>query len=220
MKVIIVGGGRPLYFLAQTFLAKGHSVTIINRDGAECERLASRLDAVIVHGDGSERRILEESGARSADLLLAATPSDPDNLITCQLGKSRFAVPRVVALVNDPDNQKVFQELGVEAISTALTVASLIEQRAALDQVTDLIPAGEGRVAISEVVLNDPRPLEGRTIADADFPRDALIAVVIRDAGTIIPKGDTILERGDRVVLVALAAARDQALKALTGRSP
>lgn len=219
MKAILVGGGRPLYFLAQTFLAKGHVVTIINSEAEECARLAGRLAATVVHGDGSDLRFLEEAGARTADLVLAATPSDPDNLVACQLAKSRFAVPRVVALVNDPDNQDVFQALGVEAISTSLTIASLLEQRAALDQVTNLIPAGDGRVTISEVVLSDDVPLGGKAIGKADFPRDALIAVVIRGAETIIPKGDTSLAHGDRIVLVALAGARDRALKVLTGSS-
>jgi len=217
MKVILVGGGRPLYFLAQTFRSKGHAVTIINRDAAECARLARQIEATIVYGDGSDHRILEDAGARAADIVLAATPSDPDNLITCEFARSRFDVPRAVALVNDPDNQSIFQELGIDAISTSLTVASLIEQRAALDQITNLIPAAEGKVTISEVTLDDSFPLAGRPLAEIKLPRDALIAVVMRDGETIIPKGDTELHCGDRVLLVALSESRERALKVLTG---
>lgn len=217
MKVIIIGGGRSLYFLAQTFGRKGHTVTIINLDAAECARLAGQIDATIVHGDGSDQRILEEAGARAADVVLAATPSDPDNLIACHLARTRFTVPRAIALVNDPDNQSVFRDLGIDGISTALTVASLIEQRAALDQVTNLIPAGDGKVTISEVTLAESFPQAGRPIAEIEFPRDALIAVVIRDGETIIPRGDTELSVGDRVLLVTLSETHDQALKVLTG---
>ncbi|MCB9878209.1 MAG: NAD-binding protein [Planctomycetes bacterium] len=217
MKVIIIGGGRSLYFLAQTFRKKGHAVTIINRDAAECTKLAQQIDATIVHGDGSDQRILEEAGARAAAVVLAATPSDPDNLIACQLAKTRFTVPRAIALVNDPDNQSIFRQLGIDAISTALTVASLIEQRATLDQVTDLIPAGDGKVTISEVTLTESFSFAGRPVAEIEFPRDALIAVVIRNGETVIPRGDTELRVGDRVLLVTLSDSHERALNILTG---
>ena len=217
MRVILVGGGRPLYFLAQTFLAKGHDVTLVNRNAGECSRLAQQIKATVVHGDGSDPRILEEAGARGADIVLAATPSDPDNLITCRLAQARFEVPRAVALVNDPENQSVFRQLGIDAISVSSTVASLIEQLAVRDQVTDLIPAGGGRVMISEVVLDASSPLDGRRIGEIEFPRKALIAMVMRETETIIPRGDTELRRGDRVLVVTLAEERDEALRLLTG---
>ncbi len=218
MKVLVVGGGRDLYFLAQAFRSKGHSVTVIDRDKQECSRLARRLDALIIHGDGSDESILEEAGARSADIVLAATERDADNLITCQISRSRFAVPRAVALVNDPENQRVFMELGIDAISPSLTVASLIEQRAALDQVTNLILAGEGKVTISEVVLGKSFQGADIPIAELLLPRDALIAVVMRDGETIVPRGETRLAPGDRVLLVTLSESRDEALGILTGQ--
>ncbi len=217
MKIILIGGGRPIYFLAQAFLGKDHELTIVNSDPLECSHLAGRLKARIVLGDGSDQTILEEAGARMADLVLAATPSDPDNLIACQIAQSRFGVRRVVALVNDPDNKEIFEGMGIGAISTSLRVASLIEQQLTFDQVTNLIPAGDGKVMISEVTLAESFPMEGKRIAEIDFPRDALIAVVMREGETIIPRGDTILGRGDRVLLVALSGSREQALRLLTG---
>jgi trk system potassium uptake protein TrkA len=178
--------------------------------------LARRIEATIVLGDGSDHRILEEAGARSTDLVLAATPSDPDNLVICQVARARFEVPRAVALVNDPDNLGIFRDLGIDAISTSLTVASLIEQRLAFDQVTNLIPANEGKVMITEVTLAPSFPLAGRPIAGIELPRDCLIAVVMRDGETIIPRGSTELRCGDRVLLVTLSASRDEALRILT----
>lgn len=217
MKVIIVGGGRAVHFLAQTFARNGHAVTIINRDAAECVRMANRLSATIVRGDGTEHRLLEEAGARAADVVLAATASDADNLICCQLARARFAVPRAIALVNDPDNRVVFEELGIDAISTALTVASLIEQRATLDRVTNLIPASDGAVSIVELTLDATFAPRERSIATLGLPRDALIAVVTREAETIIPRGDTELRVGDRLLLVTLAKSHARALEILTG---
>lgn len=219
MKVILAGGGKALYFLGLTFLSKRHSVTVISRSAAECTRLARQLEATIVHGDASDPRILEEAGAREADVVLSATPSDPDNLIISQMARLRFQVPRAVALVNDPDNQRIFQDLGIDAISTSLTVASLIEQRAMLDQVTNLIPAGEGKVQISEISLNEESPVVGRQLAEIGLPKDSLVAVVIRDGQTLIPRGTTDLRAGDRVLVVTLSEAHGPALKILTGRS-
>jgi trk system potassium uptake protein TrkA len=219
MNVILVGGGKALYFLGLTFLSKRHSVTVVTRNVADCTRLARQIDATIVHGDASDPKILEEAGAREADVVLAATPSDPDNLVICQMARIRFHVPRAVALVNDPDNQSIFQALGVDAISTSLTVASLIEQRAALDQVTNLIPAGEGKVQISEIALNETSPVVGCRLAEIELPRDSLIAVVIRDGETLIPRGTTDLRAGDHVLVVTLSEAHGPALKVLTGQS-
>lgn len=217
MKVILAGGGRTLFFLAQTFVGKGHAVTIIDRDGSECARLARDLEATVVRGDASDPRVLEDAGARSANVVLAATPSDADNLVIGQLAKARFGVPRAVALVNDPENRRIFKELGIDAISTSLTVASLIEQSAAFDEITDLIPAGGGKVTISEVAITDASPVAGRRLAEIEFPKAALIAVVFRDHETLIPRGDTPLQAGDRLLLVALPEAGSRAMEILTG---
>ncbi|MEQ8765349.1 MAG: TrkA family potassium uptake protein [Planctomycetota bacterium] len=219
MKVILVGSGRTLYFLGQTFVAQGHSITIIDRDSDDCLKLARNLKATIVQGDASEPSILEEAGARGADIVLAATESDPDNLIICHMAQSRFGVPRAVALVNDPDNQNIFRKLGVDAISTSLTVASLIEQRAAFDQVMNVIPASEGRVMISEVALDERSPVVGLRLADVQLPEDALIAVLNRGSETLIPRGHTVLESGDRVLVVMLTRSREATLFKLTGQS-
>lgn len=217
MRLLVVGGGRPVQFLAQRLLSARHGVTVICRSPGECRRLARLVDTTIVQGDGSDERVLSDAGARSADVVLAATPSDPDNFVVCQTAKARFEVPRAVALVNDPENQPVFQALGIEAVSTALTVASLIEQRAALDQVTELIPALQGQVTMSEVTLSPASPVVGRRLADITLPHQALVAVLVRDGAVEVPRGATVLEAGDRVLVVTLAAAREPTLALLTG---
>ena len=133
MKVLIVGGGKTLYFLCRNFTAKGYEVVIINRNQEECVQLARQLSATVVCGDGSDPGILKEAGAMGADALLAITPNDQDNLVICQLASLQFGVPRAVALANDPENAEVFQKLGVSAFSTTHIIGSLIEQRASLE---------------------------------------------------------------------------------------
>ena len=217
MKVLIVGGGKTLYFLCRNFAAKGYEVVIVNRDKEECVQLARQLSATVVFGDGSDVRILKEAGAMRADAVLAITPNDQDNLVICQLASLRFGVPRTVALVNDPDNAEVFNKLGVSAFSTTQIVGSLIEQRASLEQIINLLPVGEGRVNVTEIILDADSPVSGKRLKDISLPQNALVAVIIRDNQPIVPRGANELLAGDRVVLITLPENHGPVLKAITG---
>ncbi|MEW6267400.1 MAG: TrkA family potassium uptake protein [Thermodesulfobacteriota bacterium] len=217
MKVLIVGGGKTLYFLCRNFTAKGFEVIIVNRDRDECVHLARQLSATVVHGDGSDPKILKEAGAMGAEAVLAITPNDQDNLVICQLAALQFGVPRTVALANDPDNAEVFEKLGVTAFSTTHIVGSLIEQRASMDQITNLLPVGEGRVNVTEIILDDASPVAGKFLKDIDLHQNALVAVVIRDGQPIIPRGANQLLAGDRVVLITLPENHGPVLKTFTG---
>jgi trk system potassium uptake protein TrkA len=217
MKVLIVGGGQTLFFLCRKFTARGYDVVIINRDPAQCVSLARQLPAAVVCGDGSDFRILQEAGAMGADALLAITPHDQDNLVICQLAASQFGVPRALALANDPDNAEVFEQLGVASFSTTHIVCSLIEQQASLDQITNLLPVGKGRVIVTEILLDAGSPVVGKCLKDIDLPANSLIAIVMRDNRPIVPRGASDLQAGDRVVLVTLPENHGPVLKALTG---
>ena len=217
MRVLIIGGGKTLYFLCRNFAAKGYEVVIINRNQAECVRLARQLSATVVYGDGSDARILKEAGAIRADAVLAITPNDQDNLIICQLASLRFGVPRTIALANDPDNADVFDKLGVSSFSTTHIISSLIEQRASLEQIINLLPVGEGQVNVTEIVLAADSPVAGKLLKDIELPENALIAVVIRGNQPIVPRGANDLLAGDRVVLITLPENHGRVLKAFTG---
>jgi trk system potassium uptake protein TrkA len=217
MRVIIVGGGKALYFLGRSFVSKGYEAVIVNRDAEECRRLSRQLAVEVICGDGSDERILEQAGARRADAVLAITPRDQDNLVVCQLAALQFGVPRTVALANDPDNVGIFERLGVPAFSTTHVLGSLIEQHAALDEITNLLPVGEGRVNVTEILLPAGAPVAGRRLKDVALPENALVAVVIRDGDPIVPRGDNDLRAGDAVVLITLPENHGAALRTITG---
>jgi trk system potassium uptake protein TrkA len=217
MKVLIVGGGKTLYFLCRNFTAKGYEVVIINRNREECVRLARQLSATVVCGDGSDPELLKEAGAMGADAVLAITPNDQDNLVICQLASLHYGVPKTLALANDPDNAEVFEELGVSAFSTTRIVGSLIEQRATLEQITNLLPVGEGRVNVTEIILDANSPVAGKLLKDLDLPENALVAVVIRDGQPIVPRGGNQLLAGDQLVLITLPENHGPVLRAFTG---
>jgi len=161
MNVLIVGGGKLVYFIGRTFIAKGYTVSIINRNREECSKLARRLKATVIYGEGSDLNILEEAGASTVDTVLAVTPRDEDNLIVCQLAGLRFQVPRTIAMVNDPDNEEVFRKLGVMAVSTTRILTSIIEQRTGFEEIINLMPVGEGKVNVTEIVLGEGSPVVG-----------------------------------------------------------
>ncbi len=217
MKVLIVGGGKTLYYICRNFTARGYQVVIINRNREECVQLARQLTATVVWGDGSDAGILKEAGAMEADAVLAVTPNDQDNLVICQLASLKFGVTRAIALANDPDNAEVFEKLGVCAFSTTHILGSLIEQRASLDQILNLLPVGEGMVNVTEIILDADSPVVGKFLKDIDLPKNALVAVVIRDKHPIVPRGANDLREGDRVVLITLPENHGPVLKVFTG---
>jgi len=126
-------------------------------------------------------------------------------------------VPKTLALANDPDNAEVFEELGLSAFSTTRIVGSLIEQRASLEQITNLLPVGEGRVNVTEIILDANSPVAGKLLKDIDLPGNALVAVVIRNGQPIVPRGASQLLGGDRLVLITLPENHGPVLRVFTG---
>jgi len=220
MKIIVIGGARIVYFLCRTFVSKGHHVILVNRDREECGHLARRLKATVVYGDGSDPQVLAEAGAEGADAVLAVTPNDEDNLVICEIATRRFHVPRTLALVNDPDNEEVFKELSdTTAFSTTHILANLIEQRAGFEEITNLLPVGEGKINVTEVTLRADAPVVEKALKDIPLPENALITGILRNGEAIIPRGPTVLHAGDRLILMTLPANHGQVLKSLLGES-
>lgn len=218
MRLVVVGGGRLVYFLGRALRGRKHHVTIVNRSRQDCDRLARTLDAVVIAGDGTDPNVLEEAGTGSSDQVLALTEDDHVNLVVCQLAQRRFLVPRVLALVNDPDNERVFAKLGIPATFSAIPVlASLIEQRSAFGDIVSLLPVAEGRVRVSELVLPASSPATGRPLASLGLPPGALVGAIVRGEETLVPGGATTLEPGDRVVVIAHPDGHAAALRLLTG---
>lgn len=220
MKILIVGGGKLVYFLSRTFLSKGYAVAIVNRNMEECVRLSRRLNATIIHGDGSDPRILEEARADQADAVLAATPDDADNLVICQLASLRFHVPRTLTLVNDPEHEEVFQKLGITtALSATRILSSLIEQQTSFEEITNLLPLSEGKVNMTEILLQETSPVVGKSLREVALPENALIAYLMRSDQPVVPRGSTVLQSNDKLILISLPDNYSQVLKTITGKS-
>ena len=218
MRVIIIGGNQTVYFLARQFVRRRYHVTIINRDPVRSRLLAQQTKATVVLGDGTHVQILEEAGARQADVLLALTSHDQDNLIACQIAQRLFDMPRTIAQVNDPDNEDVFRQLGVtHPFSATRIIGSILDQETDFEDITTLMPLAQGRINVADVRLHEDSPAVGKTLTELELSGNSLIACIIRDDEVIVPRGSTRLQADDHLVLVSHPEHQKRDLDLLCG---
>ena len=218
MRILIIGGGKTVYFFSRKFVARGDHVTIINRDRERCRELAQQTKATVVYGEGSNIARLEEAGARRVDLLLALTSHDQDNLIACQLAKKIYGVPRTLALVNDPDNEPIFQDLGITIVFSATRViAQMIDQFAHFDDITTLLPIAQGRINVTDVRLDATSPAIGKSLQELELTEGSLVATIIRGEEMLVPRGSTRLLVDDHLIFISQPEHQEQDLVVLCG---
>ena len=203
MKIILIGGSKLAYFLAKQFASKNYYTTVINDNYEEAKILSRSLKATVIHGQGSDPNTLSEAGAYQADVVLSLTTEDEDNLIACQIAQKEYGVPRTIALVNDPENQPIFEKLGITvAFSATQIIASLIEQQTASSDIQNLLPIAEGKVNVTEIALEADNPVVGLTINDVMLPDGTLIACILRQGEVIVPSGENSLRALDRLIVI------------------
>ncbi|WZL72025.1 NAD-binding protein [Clostridiaceae bacterium 35-E11] len=219
MNIIIVGGGKEVHFLTKSFISKGYSVTIVNNDEEYCKKLARMHRANIVFGDGTRPYILEDVGVAYADMVIALTPKDPDNLVICQIAEKIYEVKRTFAVVNDPKNIEIFKKLGVDTvISTSNIISSLIEQKVSIDDINNLMPIEEGKLAIMEIEISTSNININKKLSEISLPKDSIVGCIIRDGSAIIPRGDTTINEDDKLIILSLPLVQSDVLKIIRGR--
>ena len=221
MRIILIGGGETIqtvYHLARHFADQGDHLTIVNPHADEAEMLSQRVQATVILGDGSDPVVLEQAGARRADILLSLTSHDPDNLVACQIAHRLYGVPRTMALVNDPDNEGVFRDLGITMVFSATEIISAqIQAHTASADIACLSSVGQSRFHVTEVILREGAPSVGKPLSSLDLPKDCLLAGIVRRGEAMVPRGADHLEVGDLVVVVSLPETQSQALAVLNG---
>lgn len=215
MRIIIAGSGITVYFLAKRFIAKGYQISIISDYPADTDYYARNLKALIIQGDPSDPDLLKQAKAYEAEILIGITPRDQDNLVICQMAREFFQIPRILAVVNDPDNEQVFHNLGIRAISNCRFLIETIENMSALDEIKQQISVGEGKVMITELEIFPTSRVAGKLLRDIDIPTSALVATLFRNEEVIIPRGNTMILPGDRILLITLPENNSLVLKML-----
>lgn len=210
MYIIIVGGGKVGFYLTKTLLSEGHEVLLIERDPEKTELFIEQFGAVVVAGDGAEAAILASAGAARADVVIAVTGEDEDNLVVCQMAKNKFHVGRTIARVNNPKNEYLFKMLGVDiTVSQTDYILTLIEQAIPDQPFVHLVNLIHEDMAIVDAKVMAGSRIANRAIGDLPVPDNCIIAAVVRQGELIIPSPTTVVQEGDDVIAIAHRSIED-----------
>jgi len=203
MYVIIVGGGQLGYGLTKFLIKEGHEVLVVEKNPSRYAQLSEELGESILLGDGSELSTLMDMGTNRADVLVAVTGKDQDNLVICQMAKILYLIPKTIAKVNDPKNEELFQTLGVDAtVSGTKIIASLIEEKIDAGMTIPILDFKGGNVEIFKTELSSDSPIVDKKISKLKLPDDCNIIAALRGDEVIIPRGDTVLKEGDALIIL------------------
>lgn len=204
MKVIIVGAGKVGFYLAKTLIEHGHTPKIIEKDKQRCENTANTLDIPVIYGDGSTMEILELAEAGQVEAVVSVTGRDQDNLIACQLAKQVFHVPKTVARVNNPKNNQIMKMLGVDIpVSSTYSIARLLEREIDTSAIKQLLSLNQGQAAVYEIEIPKGYKLSGIRLMELSLPEESVIASITRNNILIIPRGNTQIIGGDKLLVIA-----------------
>jgi trk system potassium uptake protein TrkA len=203
MYAIVAGGGKVGYYLAKELVEQGHEVLIIEKDARRCRLIEEELGNVVMEGDAAEASVLAEAGSERAEVIVAVTGDDEDNLVICQVAKKRFHAPRAVARINNPKNEQIFRMLGIDAtVSSTDIILGVLEQELPAHAIVPLLRLRHADLTVLDTVLEDRSPAVGRSIGQVGLPVDCTIAVVIRDGLPIFPTPETRLAPGDELIVL------------------
>lgn len=219
MRVAIAGAGNVGSFIANDLFAAGHDVLLIEQQPEVRERAEVSDGVEWFIGDACEVTSLAEAGLDRCEVVVAATGDDEDNLVVSLLAKQEFAVPRVIARVNHPQNQWMFNEnWGVDlSVSTPHLITALVEEAVTVGRLVRLLQFEGGKAQLVEVTLADDSPAIDQAIRDIAVPRDATIVAVIRGEHVVMPRGDTVFEARDEVLALVTPDSEEEVRRILTG---
>ena len=211
MYIIVVGGGKVGYYLTQTLLADRHEVLLIERDREKVDLFTESFGAVVLAGDGAEAATLMAAGAARADVVIAVTGEDEDNLVICQMAKQKFHVGRTIARVNNPKNEQLFRLLGIDVtVSQTNYILNLIEQAIPERSFVHLLSLRHADLAIVDAKVSESSFVSHRAIGEIALPVNTVIAAVSRGPHLIVPTPATELLPGDDVIAVAHRDQEDE----------
>ncbi len=206
MKIIIVGGGKVGFYLAQALKERGSDVTIIEHNKETCRTIANQLDISVVTGDGTVQSTLHAAGAGDADIVAAVTGRDESNLVCCQTAKKIFGTKKTVARVNNPNNVSALRALGVDTVvSSTENIIEHLEREVDISAVRELIPLDGGEASVVEITLPEDHELAGKSLMELSLPQTCNVVCISRGGHTLIPRGQTKLHGGDILLVVMLS---------------
>lgn len=218
MYIIVVGAGDVGYELSKALLRGDHEVSIIESSQERCEAVKEELGSLVLAGHGSDETVLREAGASRAEVLIAVTGSDPDNLAACQMARHRFNVPRTVSLVSNAGNEPLFRELGIDVcINSTDVILSRIEEELPRNPLVHIMGVkGSNREVVSVRIPPDAEVI-GRSLGEISVPSDSIISCILKRDGTLhAPDADIVLQSEDEVVIITTLEQEEALREVLT----
>lgn len=215
MKVIIVGGGKVGGHLARVLAEKKDSVVVVEMSEERAQMVAQQTRALVIEGDGTDVRILDEADCAHADYLVAVTGNDEDNLVACQLARTAFGCERVLARVNDPRNERTFEALGVPRVSVTGLFVQILGQHLEVEDLNRVAALGHGEASLVEIEV--PAGRSPAAVAALGLPDSTVLAAIRRDGAIIIPTGTDQVKPGDKVMVVTFAHNEEQVRSVIRG---
>jgi trk/ktr system potassium uptake protein len=220
MYVLIVGAGKVGWNLARELIQKENEITIIETDPARYAVVEEELEHSIHYGDGSELWVLERAGIERADLVIAVTGDDEDNILISQVAREKYGVDRIVARCNNPRNLQHFELLGVKpAVSATDLILRLIEHEVPKYGLVHLLDLPQERLEIIELEVAEGSPAAGSSVKDLGLPDGSLVISILRDGAGFVPGGDSVVQPGDEVLLVLDVGLETRVTERFAGRS-
>ena len=219
MYIVIVGGGRIGYYLARALLAEGHETLVIESEARVCQGITDELGSVCLRGDGCEVATLIEAGTERADMLIAVTGDDEDNLVACQVAKHKFKVPRTIARIKNPRHEKLFKKLGIDVtVSATNIILENIETEVPTHPMTHLMTLADKGFEIVDVKIPAGAVTIGASLHTIALPPGSVLLLVIRRGGKpFAPDVDSVIQAGDQIIAVTPSAYEETLRIALRG---
>ncbi len=219
MYIIIIGGGRVGYYLTKALLDEGHEVLIVEKHAGICRNIEDEMGSVCFRGDGCEAVTLTEIGTGRADMFIAVTGDDEDNLVACQVAKHKFNVPRTIARIRNPKNEAIFKKLGIDVtVSSTNIILEHIEEEVPTHPLIHLLTIRDKGLEVVEVKIPPGSTTIGKTVKEFPLPEGSTLFLLLRkQQKPIIPKANTILEAEDRIIAVTTPESEEALRTALTG---
>jgi len=222
MYIVIIGGGRVGYYLARGLIAEGHEILIVEKETLLHTNICNNLGSVCVRGDGCEVATLEEVGTSRADIFIAVTGDDEDNLIACQLAKHRFNVPRTISRLSNPANKPLFKRLGIDVtVSSTEIIMEHIQGEVPTHSLTHLLEIGDRGLEIVVVRVPSESSTVGKMVQQLELPAGTEIPIIIHyGSRPVQPTPETVIEERDQVVAITPQESEDALRIALRGDLP
>ena len=219
MKIVITGGKHEADFIVKMLKEEHHQLIVINQDREFAEYISSHNDIPVFPGDATKAYTLSDAEAHNADVLLALSDNDTDNYITCITAKRLFNIKKTVSKVRNPKNVELFKKLGIDSvISSTYLLAQTILNESSVEKIIKTLSIEDEKIVMMELGIDEDFLLVNKRLMDIHFPKNINISCIFRDPHVIIPKGDTVIRSGDKLIIITTPSEEDEIIEYIQKR--